>query len=91
MKASEAMLKGFAMAGENQCFEAVYEGKPTKPTAVCAVGALCLGLNGNALNEINTNVALAAFRAATNAHIADANDYGMSIPDIAGILASEGY
>ena len=91
MKASEAMLRGFEMAGENQCFKTSCEGKSTKPAAVCAVGALRLGLNGNALNDTNTNVALAAFYDATHVSVAQANDAGMSIPDIAGILKSEGY
>lgn len=91
MLPSEAMLKGFEMAGGNQCFETFCCGGSTKPTAVCAVGALRLGLNGNAFSRTNTVDALDAFYNATHASIASANDAGMSIPDIAGILKSEGY
>ena len=86
------MLKGFAMAGERQCVEVSYIGNPETPSAVCAMGALQLGRYGNAnhIFESTCNVST-AFYNATGIFITTANDEGMSIPDIAGILASEGY
>ena len=91
MKPSEAMLKGFAMAGGRQCKAAYCIGHHTKPTKVCALGAMGLGLNGSAVAHEGTNAALVAFREATSIPMIIASDKGMSIPDIAGILASEGY
>lgn len=93
MKPSELMLKGFAMAGGNQCEWELCQGDGRKPDAVCAIGALALGESGSAFALFGKNVkkALSVFYKATGMGIASANNVGMAIEDIAGILASEGY
>ena len=101
MKPSEAMLKGFEMANHNQCTGSYYEGDPLKPDAVCAAGACYLAVYGTAEpNDMDANELISAqaigdaffvFSKKQNGTIAEANDGGMSIPDIAGILAAEGY
>jgi hypothetical protein len=95
LKASELMLKGFAMAGGKQCFGRFCIGDPKKPSAVCVVGAFNLAAFGNANQDSSfLPVELRPFNRflkSTGVSIMEANDVGMSIPDIAGILASEGY
>ena len=92
MKPSELMLKGFAMAGGRKCNGQPYTGNPLCPTAVCAIGALRLAENGSAdigghRQEMR---ARGAWNRLFNEYLWVANDEGMSIPDIAGILAAEG-
>jgi hypothetical protein len=48
MKYSEAMLKGFEMVGGKQCKDEFYLGSKETPTAICALGAINLGADGNA-------------------------------------------
>ena len=106
MKPSEAMLKGFAMAGGHQYVGWFYEGDARYPNAVCAIGAMRLGYTGNAGGSLITPKLSKTISAAFNAFLkefdcsfTEANDGNareqsgvpMSIPDIAGILASEGY
>ena len=98
MLPSEAMLRGFAMAGGRQCRFGHYVGNSLCPDSVCAVGAWSLAAHGNAaFSEYNAtankklNEANAALLLSCESAIAHLNDAGMSIPDIAGILASEGY
>lgn len=99
---SEAMLKGYAMAGGRQCVRKLHEGDGQFPTAVCAGGAILLAVNGHAgrfegEGEQLCRKAYAAFKNATGFCFDDANNGDcldqtepMSIEDIAGILASEG-
>ena len=91
MLPSKAMLRGFAMAGGNQCTGKYFFGNPYKPRSVCAIGAMQLGRNNDASCSDGPAGADRAFRDATGAGIVEASDSGMSIPDIAGILAAEGY
>lgn len=94
MKPSEAMLKGFEMAGERQCFGPIYEGAPQKPSAVCAEGAIALGEHGNASTWRFDDLGIKAhhiWREKFGVGMYEDADAGMSIPDIAGILAAEGY
>ena len=98
MKPSKAMLRGFKMAGGRQCTGVHYEGHQLRPNSVCAIGAWSLAVHGNAaFSEYNQSAneklseANAAFLLLCDSSITEANDEGMSIPDIAGILASEGY
>ena len=91
MKPSKAMLRGFAMAGGNQCTGEYFFGDPKHPVSVCAIGALQLGRYADADCCIGSGDVDDVFITATGTSIVTANDAGMSIPDIAGILASEGY
>ena len=92
MKPSEAILKGFEMAGERQCIMVNCKGDPEKPDAVCAIGAIQLVEGGNACFFSNTAWdANDAMEKATGYSVTQMNDGGMSIPDIAGILAAEGF
>ena len=98
MKPSDAMLKGFEKVGR-QCRSTYFEGlMGCKPEAVCAFGAAFLALAGNAERICASDQvqkilmdANEVFKAKTGESISQANDSGMSIPDIAGILAAEGY
>ena len=105
MKPSDAMLKGFGMAGGEQCTCAYFRGDHRKPDSVCAVASIWLGADGDA-NQIHAPkhplVALAesVFEEIIGhpVRMEDINNgsvtgqHGpMSIPDIAGILAAEGY
>lgn len=91
------MLKGFEMAGKRQCRRRYYDGISDAPCAVCALGAYSLGLTGNAnfndtLETTAWQRAKSAFHQKAGFGIVQANDDEfMSIPDIAGILAAEGY
>ena len=91
MLPSEAMLRGFEMAGGRQCKNRLCRGNPVKPTAVCALGAMNLAMTGDSRNCSQIDAGSDAFFDATGELISSANDAGMYIPDIAGILASEGY
>ena len=111
MKPSEAMLKGFEMAGERQCMNNFFEGSATKPTAVCALAAITLAMDGTAdywaacadtaleLNRMNADLddrfdddnLIANLNNGWNRHRRESGESPMSIPDIAGILAAEGY
>jgi hypothetical protein len=93
MKPSELMLKGYAMAGD-QCEITLCVGDPRNPTAVCAIGAIYLADNGNAYTYSERgSIAREVFRKLFDSEmdVAFANNNGMAIEDIAGILASEGY
>ena len=92
MKPSELMLKGYAMAGGKQCCGQYFEGDGRNPTAVCALGAMNLAKNGDASDDFYTlrQTMVIRWHALFGFGIADANDKGMLIEDIAGILASEG-
>lgn len=80
MKPSAAMLKGFAMAGGRQCVGQHYEGDdPRKPDAVCAYGAILLGVTGSAMSRAKSGHTTAKsaceiFRQSTGSHLIDAND-----------------
>jgi len=90
MKVSDAMLKGYAMVGR-QCFGTYCVGDPAKPTAVCALGAARLALTGHVrVTTLRLRIASDEFENRTGFTISEANDKGMSIEDIAGILKSEG-
>jgi len=91
MKPHELMLKGYAMVGK-QCVGGRFShGNPYAPTAVCALGAIALGAFGYA-GTFTSEAAKAngVFLDATGMTITEANDLGMSIEDIAGILKAEG-
>lgn len=94
MKLSKAMLKGFEMAGGNQCKYEYCEGDPTAPQAVCAIGAAALAICGNAEAEWKDafpfHKQVKIFYAVIGIPIPHLNDKDMSIPDIAGIAASIG-
>jgi len=91
MKPSELMLKGYAMVGK-QCYGRYYEGDGRNPTAVCAVGAMNLAVTGCADDDFYMlrEKMVVRWYALFGFGIADTNDEGMAIEDIAGILASEG-
>jgi hypothetical protein len=100
MKPSKLMLKGFAMAGERQCVGNYYEGSSERPFSVCAIGALRLAATGSACLSSGPieEKAKKIFLNATGLELTRANDgkcqgqtKPMSISDIAGILAAEGY
>lgn len=94
MKLSKAILKGFEMAGGNQCKRNYCEGDPTAPQAVCAIGAAALAICGDADAECKdvfpSHKQLKIFYSVIGISIPDLNDKGMSIPDIAGIAKSIG-
>lgn len=93
MKYSTAMLKGYQQVGK-QCKHAFYNGDRNSPTSVCALGAVAMGTSGDA--------ACIGFKYPTRARVADkffhsygvtiaeCNDSGMPIPDIAGMLKAIG-
>lgn len=95
MKPSKLMLKGYAMVGK-QCRRAYYKGSPLNPDSVCAIGAYALAKHRNADEFYNTGLhgpiddANDKFIDLFDIEIHEANDRGMPIEDIAGILAAEG-
>ena len=103
MKPSEYMLKGFEMAEGRQCPHEFYQGEDSRnPVAVCAWGAMILGATGDAGSHKEPREiygAIEAFRNRTGYSLIDLNNgtdpeqngEQMSIPDIAGILAAEGF
>lgn len=90
-KLSELMLEGYAMVGR-QCKRFPYMGISTQPRAVCALGAARLAAYGSANQPLRGSevIQACAFASRVGIGIADLNDEGMSIPDIAGIAAAEG-
>jgi len=89
MKPSEAMLKGFAMAGGNQVFGTwIKYDRNQNPIGCCAMGAFVLAKT--TLHK-QDEASMAFFKATDTTIIGANDDFKMSIPDIAGILASEGY
>lgn len=87
MKMSEAMLKGYAKVGK-QCVGRFREGDPRHPTAVCALGAVALQICSDA-NNWDTDWYLDArtkFLDYFGVRISDANDVGLDIETIAGML-----
>ena len=90
-KLSELMLEGYSMVGR-QCKNFPYEGVSMQPYAVCAIGAVRLAAYGDACAPLVGNALHDAcrFEECVGIAIADLNDEGMSIPDIAGIAAAEG-
>ena len=91
-KLSELMLEGYSMVGA-QCEGQEYEGdSPFNPAAVCAIGAAQLALTGRASGYGGADffAQLDRFEDSVGFTVADLNDRGMSIPDIAGIAAAEG-
>ena len=96
MKPSEAMLKGFEMAGGRQYRGGwFYDGPNSKaPCGVCAMGAIRLGFSGDALGGYPdmTGQATLMFHESAGILVTEANDHlGMSIPEIAAILAEHGF
>lgn len=108
MKPSEAMLKGFTGI-EQQCFGpvAIFSGGRMlkvfndafyflgeKPCAVCALGAMSLGLYGRFISIDDREEAGGALQFWKNEFgesLAESADAGMPIDVIAGILAAEGF
>ncbi len=92
LKPSELMLNGFELAGGKQAKGWYWKGGPSNaPRAVCALGAIRLADVGDAaLSSEAGCLAFNKFFAATGYCISEVNDKGISIPDIAGILAAEG-
>jgi len=93
MKPHELMLKGYAMVGKQCTDGGFYTGRDSKhPTSVCALGAVCFGATGDAFAHgvREEGEASMTFQRATGCGICEANDHGMSIEDIAGILKAEG-
>ena len=78
MRFSAAMLKGFEMVGGRQHFGDYCAGDPTRPVAVCAVGAAYLARHGNARKEDYLPDSLVynvdAFRRLWGMDVAEAND-----------------
>jgi len=91
-KLSELMLEGYAMVGK-QTKGDYCKGDPKNPSAVCAVGACYLAVNGEAVPPAMPHKVDSLFRdfhRVLGVSAIDLNDEGMSIPDIAGIAAAEG-
>ena len=92
-KLSELMLEGYAMVGR-QCRGAYFRGDPIYPTSVCAAGAAFMAGTGRAYPPLKERKKFSRqfvrFADSVGSSIADLNDEGMSIPDIAGIAAAEG-
>lgn len=102
MKPSEAMLKGFAMAGGKQCTFTMYTGPSNAPESVCAAAAIYLGSTGSVLirphelmdeadRALNKALGYGCDIVYINNGTAPDQEESMSIPDIAGILAAEGF
>jgi len=92
MKMSTAMLKGYARVGK-QARGRFYIGDATKPSAVCALGAVSLGLHGTATDychALDGDSATRAFCHAYGVSIPQANDLGLMIEEIAGMLQAIG-
>lgn len=92
MKPSAMMLKGFEMAGGKGCVGRFCRGDYRNPDAVCALGAMNLGATGDALGTFDEeDAAEEAFSKAYGCSIQFANDNGLPVDVIAGMLAAEGY
>lgn len=96
MKYSEAILDGFKAVGGRQCRKHYYppgERDPTKPTAVCILGALNLGSCGSAYRNYHNgpgNVFAEAFERAWGFPPQELNDDGMAWEDLYGMAVAAG-
>jgi hypothetical protein len=94
MKLSEAILKGYERVGGRQCKHAYYEnGTPSRPEAVCVMGAVSLALSGNAAGDVVNPFAhkgVQAFVVAWDMAPSALNDEGMPWEHIYGMAVAAG-